>query len=70
MPEDGDKEEFIVNDVLCYVQCMIDTLHREQIVKSLITYYTDEQEARSLLLREMSCSKRTKVRHRMCQAQE
>ena len=44
MPEEAETEEFVVNDVLNYVQCMIDTLQRDQIVKLIINHYVDENE--------------------------
>ena len=36
---DADEETFIVNDVLCYVQCMMDTLPKEQLVELVHAHY-------------------------------
>ena len=42
--EEVDKEKIVVNDVFGYVQCMVDTLHRDQLVKTLVNHYANEQE--------------------------
>ena len=44
MPEAAEPEDFVVNDVLSYVQRMINTLQRDQIVKLIINHYVDENE--------------------------
>ena len=44
MPGEGEKEAITVNDLLCYVQCMVDTLNRDQVVKSLLNHYVNEKE--------------------------
>ena len=54
MGEDADIEDYIVNDILCYVQCMINTLQRDQLVKLIVNHYANEQEivtARDVLYR-------------------
>ena len=36
MPDEADNEEFIVNDILSYVQSMMDASNREHILKMLM----------------------------------